>query len=79
MIEFGKSNKGLDVFIMRPSGVTPKDRSVLKSIAASVAPMIRVNELAASMLDVAVHGAEKQTWENGDLVTKGKEVLGASK
>jgi hypothetical protein len=59
LIEFGKSNKGLDVFIMRPSGVTPKDRSVLKSIAASVAPMIRVNELAASMLDVAVHGAEK--------------------
>lgn len=64
------------MFIMRPSGVTPKERGVIKSIAASVAPLIRVNELAAAMVDVAVNGGGKQTWENRDLVVKGREVLG---
>jgi len=41
---------------MRPSGVTAKDRSLLNSLSATFAPMIRVNELAAAMIDVAVNG-----------------------
>jgi len=60
---------------MRPSGVTPKERGVLKSVVAGLVPLIRVNELAAAMLDVAINGAGKQTWENRDLVERGREVL----
>ena len=56
--------------------MTPKERGVLKSIAASVVPMIRVDELAAAMVDIAVNAGEKGMWENRDLVEKGREVLG---
>lgn len=49
---------------------------MLKSIAASVVPMIRVDELAAAMVDIAVNAGEKGMWENRDLVEKGREVLG---
>ena len=44
-------------------------------MAAAIVPLIRVNELAAAMLDLAVHGAEKRTLENGELVARGREVL----
>jgi hypothetical protein len=64
---------------MRPSGVTPKDRSLLKSVSATFAPMIRVNELAAAMVDVAVNGDRKRLWENRDLVSRGQEVLAGKK
>jgi hypothetical protein len=59
--------------------VTPKERGVLKSIAASVVPMIRVDELAAAMVDIALNGGEKGLLENCDLVEKGREVLGGKR
>ncbi|PMD32827.1 hypothetical protein L207DRAFT_439990 [Hyaloscypha variabilis F] len=75
LLEFGEQNQGVEVYIARPSGVTPKERGVVKSVAAAIVPLIRVNELAAAMLDLAVHGAEKRTLENGELVARGREVL----
>lgn len=77
--EFGKGHEGLDVYIMRPSGVTAKDRSLLNSLSATFAPMIRVNELAAAMIDVAVNGGGSKTWDNRDLVSRGREVLAGMK
>jgi hypothetical protein len=79
--EFGKDKEkeGFEVIITRPSGVTPKERGVLKNIAASVVPMIKVDELAAAMVDIALNGGEKGTWENRDLVERGREVLGGKK
>jgi hypothetical protein len=41
--------------------------------------MIRVNELAAAMIDVAVNGGGSKTWENRDLVSRGREVLAGMK
>ncbi|KAE9382008.1 hypothetical protein N431DRAFT_491273 [Stipitochalara longipes BDJ] len=79
LLEFGEKSDGFDVYIARPSGVTPKERGVLKSVAAGLVPMIRVNELAAAMLDIAVNGAQKQTLENRDLVSRGREALVSGK
>lgn len=39
---------------------------------------IKVDELAASLIDAAVNGSEKRTWENKDLVTRGREILAKS-
>jgi hypothetical protein len=75
LLEFSKDKEGFEVFVMRPSSVTPKERGVLKNFAAVLAPMIRVNELSAAMLDIAIHGGGgKQTFENGDLVSRGREA-----
>jgi hypothetical protein len=81
LLEFrkDKQKEGFEVFITRPSGVTPKDRGVLKSIAAAIVPMIKVDELAAAMLDIAVNGSDQQTLENHDLVVKGRKVLDAER
>ena len=40
------------------------------------ATAVRVDELAAAMVDIAVNAGEKGMWENRDLVEKGREVLG---
>ncbi len=61
---------------MRPSGVIGKERGI-KTFVAGFLPMIQVDELAAAMVDTAINGGKMQTFENGDLVARGKEVLKA--
>ncbi len=63
---------------MRPSGVTGKERGI-KNFVTGFLPMIRVDELAAAMVDTAVNGSKMQTFENGDLVARGTEVLKSAK
>lgn len=72
LLELGEG-KGLDVYVMRPSGVTPKEGAMAK--IAGFLPMIRVDELAAAAVDIAMHGSEMRTLENGDLVKRGREAL----
>jgi hypothetical protein len=63
---------------MRPSGVTGKERGI-KSFVTGFLPMIRVDELAAAMVNTIVNGGRMQTFENRDLVARGREVLKGGK
>jgi hypothetical protein len=63
---------------MKPSGVTGKEKGI-KSFVVGFLPMIRVDELAAVLVDTAVNGGKMPTFENGDLVKRGREVLKAAK
>jgi hypothetical protein len=47
----------------------------LASIAAMALPAIKVDVLAAAMVDLALHGGEKKILENSDLVSLGREKL----
>ena len=60
---------------MRPSSVLTEDSS-MKNYLMGFVPSIRVGELASTMVDIAVNGSKKQTWENGDLAKRGRELLG---
>jgi hypothetical protein len=58
--------------------VTGKERGI-KSFVAGLLPMIRVDELAAALVDTVVNGGRMQTFENRDLVARGREVLKGGK
>ncbi|CAG8981133.1 hypothetical protein HYALB_00005848 [Hymenoscyphus albidus] len=69
-------------YIMKPGGILPS--SILPSMGFILRPVmdvvgaIRSNEVAACIVDIAVHGSEdgKFVWQNGDMVLRGRAVLG---
>lgn len=63
---------------MRPSEVLNKERGI-KNWAMGFVPSVRVDELAAALVDTAVNGTEQQTVENSELRTRGRELLHTGK
>lgn len=51
---------------MRPAMVLARDRS-LRSLAFSLGPSVKVDDLARTMLDLALIGGQKNIWENADM------------
>ncbi|KAE8449411.1 hypothetical protein EG329_008312 [Mollisiaceae sp. DMI_Dod_QoI] len=75
LLDFAQSHSSnFQSYIMRPAGVLTKDTGV-KNYLMGFVPSVRVDELAATMLDVAINGAKMQTWENRDLAKRGRELL----
>lgn len=61
-------------FVITASGISPRDMFgwMLGNKSA-----IRVNELAAMMVDVALNGSTEETMEdNPAMISRGREVLG---
>ncbi|KAF7309855.1 NAD(P)-bd-dom domain-containing protein [Mycena indigotica] len=56
--------------IIRPAGGTLK-----KLISNAVFGTVRVDELAAAMIELVTRGAQKDTFENAEIVQLGKEML----
>ncbi|KAH7400370.1 hypothetical protein BKA64DRAFT_723106 [Cadophora sp. MPI-SDFR-AT-0126] len=73
LIDFAAQNAAFESFIARPAFVLPKDGG-LKNAVMGLLPSVRVDALAAVLLDAATHGGELQTLENGDLVRRGREL-----
>ncbi|KAI9048273.1 hypothetical protein LZ554_008068 [Drepanopeziza brunnea f. sp. 'monogermtubi'] len=73
------TESSLDAFIARPGVVLPKDASIGSLVKRSLLPSVRVDELAAALLDVAVRKGSQQILENRDLVQKGREALSIPK
>ena len=65
----------LEVHIMRPAFVTKKDSSFIVGALWTLLPSIKVDVLALAMNGIALYGADKQIFENADLVSKGNEYL----
>ncbi len=59
--------------------MTPKDQGIIKNVVMSLMPSVRVDQLAATLVDVAVNGGQRSVFENADLASRGKEVLAKRK
>jgi hypothetical protein len=74
----GKEGSNLEVTIMRPGGVLPKNTLMPKFMVSSTSS-IKINELAAVMIDEAVAGADgTRTMECDALRNRGRELLKGS-
>lgn len=54
-----------------------KRENPLASLLAYSKLHIGVDELAASLIELALHGSDKQIWWNGELARKGQALLKA--
>jgi hypothetical protein len=63
---------------MRPSGALPKASSGVKDAMMSMTlGSIKVDQLAAVLVDTAINGSKVQTMENRELGKRGRELLSA--
>ena len=87
MVDFAKQPEGKDVqiCITRPGLIyAPGNMSTLTVVASTVMrsliglPRVELDEIAATLVDQAVNGIEKETLLNEDLVRIGREKLATS-
>jgi hypothetical protein len=57
----------------------PKDQGTVKNVVMSLMPSVRVDQLAATLVDAAINGSQRSVFENADLASRGKEVLAGRK
>ncbi|MCJ1413786.1 hypothetical protein MMC32_000111 [Xylographa parallela] len=75
LIELQKQhNDSLATYVVRPWGVLSKGKTVMSAVA-SVGFSIRVDELAAAVVDIALRGNGSQIADNAVLVRQGKQIL----
>ncbi|KAH9205111.1 hypothetical protein DL95DRAFT_397944 [Leptodontidium sp. 2 PMI_412] len=76
LITFAQSNPGFESFIARPAFVLSKSKSKLglQNLLMGFLPSVRVDALAAVLIDTVLHGGTMQTFENRDLVRRGREL-----
>jgi hypothetical protein len=73
-LEFGKQNPSVKAYVVRPGGVLAKGGgALLRHLLPTFA--VRVDELAAAMVDITVHGGGEQVVDNKDIVQRGREFL----
>ncbi|MCJ1393973.1 hypothetical protein MMC18_006850 [Xylographa bjoerkii] len=61
-------------FVVRPWMVLSKEKTVMSAVA-SMGPSIRVDELAAAIVNIALNGSERQIVDNDVLVREGRHLL----
>ncbi|KFY79032.1 hypothetical protein V499_01928 [Pseudogymnoascus sp. VKM F-103] len=82
MIDLAERNPdSFEVFLARVGSVIPKGNGMLAIIGpltASIQPIIGIDELAVSMVDVVLNGAETQLVSHEELVARGKALVKGS-
>ncbi|KAJ7714361.1 hypothetical protein B0H16DRAFT_1899112 [Mycena metata] len=79
MIEFEEQNKGRwETYIVKPALIRAPEGDILKSIRAYLMLIgtVRVNELAAAMIDIVSRGNKQQTFLNAEIISTGQAALG---
>lgn len=75
MADFTERNKStFDSFVVRPGAVLAKDTG-MPGWAVGLTMSVKVDHLAATMIDVALNGSEIKTIENAALGSRGKTLL----
>ncbi|KAF7952908.1 hypothetical protein EAE96_006131 [Botrytis aclada] len=54
------------VYLVKPGGVLPKSATILQCVFGS-SLSVGIVELAATMVDLAIHGNDKQVFQNNDI------------
>ncbi|KAF4625828.1 hypothetical protein G7Y89_g12334 [Cudoniella acicularis] len=71
-LEFGKQNRNVKTYVVRPAGVLPGDGNALLGY---LLPTVSVRRLAAVMVDLAANGGSEQVVVNKVIVKRGRELL----
>lgn len=66
LLAFAKGHADFQSYIMRPAMVLSREMNLHK-LVFSLAPSVSVDVLAGSMIELALKGGDKDTWENVDI------------
>ncbi|MCJ1240724.1 hypothetical protein MMC14_008728 [Varicellaria rhodocarpa] len=69
------SQNGFTVHVVKPGGVLPKNQTFLQRYIFGDSLSIRINELGATMVDLAVHGNEQKVFHNQEIIKHGRKLL----
>ena len=73
-----KSPKGSwESYVARPSMVTSSNPGILSTLGGWALGAIRVDQLAAAMIDIVEKGAKQETFENADLSARAQQLKAA--
>ena len=61
--------------MLRPAGILPRGWT-LRGMLLVLGPAVSVEAVGAVMVDMVTKGCEERTLENGEIVRRGKELLG---
>ncbi|KAJ7170496.1 hypothetical protein C8R43DRAFT_1120920 [Mycena crocata] len=78
IIAFAKEKQHKDhweTYIAKPGMVLRADGDVLKNIVTSFQGNVKVNVLAAALIDVVSQGSKEQTLQNAEIVSRGTTAL----
>ncbi|KAG9233570.1 hypothetical protein BJ875DRAFT_463854 [Amylocarpus encephaloides] len=78
LLDFAKANETpFEAVVLRPAGVRAKDAKMLPEWIIGTNYNVRVDELAAVLIDSVVNGVEagRDTLENAEIVKRGRELL----
>ncbi|KAJ6021054.1 hypothetical protein N7540_006558 [Penicillium herquei] len=73
LLNFAESRPDFGCYIMRPGLVLSRGMS-LRNLIFGLAPSIRVDDIARSMVYLAVKGSEKRIWENDEMKERKEEA-----
>lgn len=65
-------------YVARPSMVTPRTPGILGTLGRWTLGAIRVDQLAAAMIDIVEKGAKQDTFENADLLAHAQQLEAAA-
>ena len=71
-LEFGKQNRNVETYVVKPAGVLARDGSALLGYLIGT---ISVRQLAVVMMDLAVNGGSEQVVVNKVIAERGRELL----
>lgn len=78
-LEFGKQKQkqNVETYVVKPAVVLAKDASALLGSLFRIfsVPAVRVDQLAAVMVDLAVNGGSEQLVSNRVIIESGRELL----
>ncbi|TID14181.1 hypothetical protein E2P81_ATG09060 [Venturia nashicola] len=77
LLKIAGDNPRFTPYFMRPAHIHPEYFTVGTAVMNALFPSIRVKELAMVMVDTALHGNDKQTLENADLLQKSRIIQNA--
>ncbi|KAJ5102402.1 hypothetical protein NUU61_004624 [Penicillium alfredii] len=66
LLAFAHDHASFEPYILRPGMVLSREVN-LRSLVFSLGPSVKVDTLAAVMVDLALKGAERTMWENADI------------
>ncbi len=74
-VDLSKKFPSLECFVTRPARVMGFPRTFASRLISNVFPSIGAEELAATMIDVALNGSKKQFFQNTEMGEMGRQIL----
>jgi hypothetical protein len=79
MVDLTKTNDKLEMYVVRPGAVIALNKTLGNRLMMMVSQYVGVDELATSMVDIAVNGNSETYFDNEELKTIGRKILDAEK